>query len=289
MKIDKEYPATHSMATSWFAVDEDGNVALIEFGDNGPAPHVPSEVYLPELVLEHAAHETDIIPTASYTEEQINEILGDCVDEDGCCGTAIVELKRCREDEFIKWARMQNEKSANSRAVIRLNPKLDYYAINNGEQGELVRKKWFYNVYDCNLSIDEDWNKETSSVEWEKSFKYAPYYVFGQPYSNNHRISKAHTPVHPVKIDQLPTHIQESAIKLPIRFAETEKFQIADYVECSSYGGQTFEHQGQCYELLPDSNGEMVYIASGKRNPEAPYKLSVEEVSQLKKDKKYGV
>lgn len=27
MKIDKEYPATHSMDTAWFATDLDGNVA----------------------------------------------------------------------------------------------------------------------------------------------------------------------------------------------------------------------------------------------------------------------
>ena len=26
MKIDKEYPATHSMSTAWYVADEDGNV-----------------------------------------------------------------------------------------------------------------------------------------------------------------------------------------------------------------------------------------------------------------------
>lgn len=28
MKTKKEYPATHSMWTAWFAIDADGNVAI---------------------------------------------------------------------------------------------------------------------------------------------------------------------------------------------------------------------------------------------------------------------
>lgn len=34
----KEYPATHSMWTSWFAADKDGNVAIMECFDEGPSP-----------------------------------------------------------------------------------------------------------------------------------------------------------------------------------------------------------------------------------------------------------
>ena len=38
MITDKEYPATHSMSTAWYCADEDGNVAIIDFDDNGPVP-----------------------------------------------------------------------------------------------------------------------------------------------------------------------------------------------------------------------------------------------------------
>ena len=40
MKIDKEYPATHSMSTAWYCVDEDGNVGIFDIDDNGPVPLV---------------------------------------------------------------------------------------------------------------------------------------------------------------------------------------------------------------------------------------------------------
>ena len=42
MKLFKEYPATHSMSTSWFAIDEEGKVAILNFEDNGPIPQPAS-------------------------------------------------------------------------------------------------------------------------------------------------------------------------------------------------------------------------------------------------------
>ena len=38
MKQFKEYPATHSMSTAWYCVDEDGNVGIFDIDDNGPVP-----------------------------------------------------------------------------------------------------------------------------------------------------------------------------------------------------------------------------------------------------------
>ena len=59
MKTNKEYPATHSMATSWFAVDAEGNVGIIEFEDNGPVP-------------------TDIVPETECSDSIICEAI--CAD-----------------------------------------------------------------------------------------------------------------------------------------------------------------------------------------------------------------
>ena len=38
MIIDREYPATHSMSTAWYCVDEDGNVGIFDICDYGPVP-----------------------------------------------------------------------------------------------------------------------------------------------------------------------------------------------------------------------------------------------------------
>ena len=38
MRINKEYPATHSMSTAWYVANKDGNVAIMNFEDKGPVP-----------------------------------------------------------------------------------------------------------------------------------------------------------------------------------------------------------------------------------------------------------
>lgn len=51
MKFDKEYPATHSMETAWYAADEDGNIALIMYNDNGPVPENLPDVRIGEKYI----------------------------------------------------------------------------------------------------------------------------------------------------------------------------------------------------------------------------------------------
>ena len=52
MLQDKEYPATHSMSTAWYVADEDGNVGIMDFNDNGPVPwKTEEEASVEELVF----------------------------------------------------------------------------------------------------------------------------------------------------------------------------------------------------------------------------------------------
>ena len=39
LSVNIDYPAAHSMDTSWYAVDADGHVALFTTGENGHAPN----------------------------------------------------------------------------------------------------------------------------------------------------------------------------------------------------------------------------------------------------------
>ena len=50
MKIDKEYPATHSMDTAWFVTDLDGNVAIFQFEEDGPGPIPFTDLHTDELI-----------------------------------------------------------------------------------------------------------------------------------------------------------------------------------------------------------------------------------------------
>ena len=70
MKTMKEFPATHSMSTEWFVVDEEGNIALFDFDENGPVPvdiPVESSSCLMTSEEDFGEKDSDEIVTA-YTE-----------------------------------------------------------------------------------------------------------------------------------------------------------------------------------------------------------------------------
>ena len=76
MKLTKEYPATHSMSTSWFAIDDEGNVALLNFEDNGPVPCPPSSLeQSPESLIEGEGCEQYGFRYLNYTDEQVLEMF----------------------------------------------------------------------------------------------------------------------------------------------------------------------------------------------------------------------
>ena len=79
MKTDKEYPATHSMSTAWYFVDDDDNVAIMEFEDEGPIPvGVPRNGYFNENVLfGEVLEEDERDGTIQLTKEQLDLLLGE--------------------------------------------------------------------------------------------------------------------------------------------------------------------------------------------------------------------
>lgn len=69
----KEYPATHSMWTAWFAIDEDGNVAIMECDDNGPAPvGVLTDETSDSLLYDTLTSKEHRI---AYTDEQLRKMM----------------------------------------------------------------------------------------------------------------------------------------------------------------------------------------------------------------------
>ena len=82
MKADKEYPATHSMSTAWYMVDDDDNVAIIEYNENGPVPwDVPEGEGISSLLFGPNTNE-DLLPRIPFaiTEEQVDDFLSDLIE-----------------------------------------------------------------------------------------------------------------------------------------------------------------------------------------------------------------
>ena len=65
------------MCTSWFAIDADGNVAIMECDDNGPAPlSAPREVESDILILETL---TEPEAKIAYTDQQLSLMMGNSI------------------------------------------------------------------------------------------------------------------------------------------------------------------------------------------------------------------
>lgn len=76
MKIDKEYPATHSMSTAWYVADEDGNVAIMDYNDNGPVPWETGQTCIEELIYGHQEnYETKDFIAIDLTDDQIDDLM----------------------------------------------------------------------------------------------------------------------------------------------------------------------------------------------------------------------
>lgn len=103
MKTDKEYPATHSMSTAWYVADEEGNVAIIDYNENGPVPWETEQESIEDLVFGHE-EENDYIPI-NLTSDQINDLITNPrtpkIDED-VCFYSVLRIDKKQAVSFIK-------------------------------------------------------------------------------------------------------------------------------------------------------------------------------------------
>ena len=75
MKTKKEFPATHPMSTEWFVADQDGNIALFNFGEDGP---IPEQIDFGDdcgSLEDISAPDEDGINSLELTDEQTADML----------------------------------------------------------------------------------------------------------------------------------------------------------------------------------------------------------------------
>ena len=106
MITDKEYPATHSMSTAWYVADEDGNVGIMDFNDNGPVPWELEETSVEDLVFGHEEdYEKKIFIPIDLTDEQIDDLITNPhlpKNEEDWCDDFIVQIDLEQEDDFLR-------------------------------------------------------------------------------------------------------------------------------------------------------------------------------------------
>lgn len=299
MKTDKEYPATHSMDTTWYIVDEEGNVGLLDISANGPVPFGLGENNMEDLSI--GLHdEGDDCLEIQLTDEQLFEILDEpCPpDEKKFWFDEIIQIDFAKKEDFIQL--MQNNDVTlkfclsptagvyfiDARKCISRRPVNERDVIKKRSTlNKLISQKIIQKVYNVK-SLCMDDIVENGEMVIEKEFETLPYYVYFQPYCPENPQQKVHTPQHPIKIEQLSESLQKKALRLPLKFKDHDKLQIAEWYPSEVSAWETVKLQGTEYSLLPLTNGGEAWIKSEQKTANGfPNVISKEEMEQLIKEK----
>lgn len=262
MKFDKEYPATHSMETAWYAADEDGNVALVNYNSNGPVPKDLHDVDLGELAFGYE-YDKDC-RYVQITEEQMEEMSDPTLpigDEDSLYVSDIYVKVEKENREAFETA--MNKARLGCRLI---NDNWGLYAVDNdvmersGLAKGLNKKKLISKVYKVPyFDVDGDELKDGKPV-FTKNFKSCSYYVYAEPYWPDTPMERINIPKNPVKIVQFPKKLRQRIPVIPIKFKDSKTFQIAEWIMCKTELSDHGYLNGCCYDLLPLSDGTMAYL-----------------------------
>ncbi|MBR6042885.1 MAG: hypothetical protein IKP37_09660 [Paludibacteraceae bacterium] len=283
MKTSKEYPATHSMSTAWFVIDEEDNVALFEGADNGPVPNgLREERFIDELIFRDGVQEVNGEKFIDFSEEQASYWVENLLDPNfsdwKSCWDIILQIDPDRKDVYLSY----------KPDSIRLNAKYGLYYSGNGYLPKiLLEEKIVLKATYCPY-----WNEPLSNIEVQNHS--CPFFLYENEWNFRFPFVRANIPLYPVKASQLSLKQLKQSVRLPIKFNEREKIQVMPLYPCYSYCSEYENHilkGGYPYVEVFGSLGEPVYAldyyADGEENIKAlkniPLTLSLKEVDNLKK------
>lgn len=277
MKRDKEYPATHSMSTAWYAVDEDGNVAIMDYNENGPVPWQTEQTCTEELVLGHYEDENNkVFLPIRLTDDQVYELLDNGKEPKDefkfWFYDAIVQIDLNQEKEFLELIKQPdiNVRSCVSKDLGLYMIDCEQCFIDKREAGhthplkssslhKMLASKMILKVYSEKSFYVGDETRD-GKVFFDTDFDSAPYFIYGQPYWNKLLAERLNIPRHPVKISQFPEALKKRVHYVPVKFHECKQFQIAEWHPCSFTSGDEKVVNGCRYGLLTLTDGTEAYV-----------------------------
>ena len=274
MKIDKEYPATHSMSTAWYCVDEDGNVGIIDIEDNGPVPvggytqSCVEELFWDDFSIDNG----DYIKDFKLEPEQISSLL---IEPAECCSDwekseygwlnpdwaeTIIKIDMSQID-MLKLALSKDKSTFRPRPIcLSMDEGLFYVDLFYNKEGVEILEK--------NNVIMARYKAPHYSTQWAEGFEEKgkrhtnafPLYIYFQDYSPNYLPAMRQTnPSSPLKIEQLPKDIQTKIRKLPIRFKESEKIQLAELMPVYGIWSIRYVYNNRIWWELASSDNSLIY------------------------------
>lgn len=289
MKTNKEYSATHSMATAWYCVDEEGNVGVFEIEDNGPKPMGCDEgLDVNDIWFDFSIDKEKGIKDLCLTPDQIKPLLKPLKTPDRWEQKKVVITeylsgggKKTTEHSYIynaSWNQvvikidmtkllfllqaMSMEKE--EKCMICLSREEGFFMVDFScnqkgvellESNHVVLAKFGFPFY-----YFEDFESDEEIIAMrDKEFNRFPVFIFQQPdWPNEGAAKRMSNPTCPIKYEQLPQKIKAEIVQLPIKFREAEAIQLAEFVPVVFMCRAKYCGDDEWYQIC-SSNGETEY------------------------------
>ncbi len=280
MKLFKEYPATHSMSTAWYCVDEDGNVGIFDIDDDGPVPvndYKQNEVN--EVFWEDFSSEgEDIIKSLNLSEEQVKPMLAEPYDERGVweqdkygCGNpawmeVIIKIDMSKYDVLLQAASLEKDHYYHPKCI-SMNQGLfyvDFFFNKKGvellEDNHVILAKYKAPYYETPF-----YDSEPDEIKHiERNIQKFPLFIYHQDYCPNYEpATRLTNPKYPLRIEQLPKNIQETIKKLPLKFKEHDRIQLAELLPVEGIWSPRYVYNNRIWwQLASSKEGKIYYNVS---------------------------
>lgn len=271
MITDKEYPATHSMATAWYMVDADGNVGLIAFDDNGPVPksnHVEPDLGLVDLVFGQGLSSDETCKGIHLNVSQLHELLGqprkpdDVKLWDVCLAVAPEYTSKflylCENEDITNYGCISAEMNL---YFVDVYDCIDSSGniIKGSTLDKMINGNMIRAIYQMPaLDVISEYDKDTESVVFSKNYDNTPYYVYCQSYWTSDPQHRMNVPSNPVNIAQVDEAFRGKMLHVPVRFKDAEDLQIAQWFVCNSNAPElVIDNAG--YSLFPIDKHTDIY------------------------------
>lgn len=256
MITDKEYPATHSMATAWFAIDDAGEVAMLNFDDNGPVPQLVPQTYIECILQEKAGVYRDGIYYVDLTSLQAREMLKTFESDDeltklGGPFPDFVQIRQGYVDRFLQLVEHIDNKvcfSKEERIYF-----VDFGDVSEKAKSEMVREKMItaYRKSGDMGCIDgePDWFEQVFYMKGtlKNTCEGMPFYLYHQTDYDDLPMIRLNEPEYPLKASQVSPYIQNNAVRISGLFSEMYVFQIACHTPVKKY-----DHGNHNWDYLDD-------------------------------------
>ncbi len=240
MTNNKEHYSSRPLPTAWYIVDNDDNVGIMEFGENGPIPWGTEEACIEDLVFGY--EEKGKYQRINLTDDQIYNLMEaphQPKDEKLWINVA-VKIDFNQGKDFLELTRNPDVEchTISTKLGLYVFDALDCLSDYGDSTGKLLETSTLYRMLDKEMILEVYKRKDffikdvwmNDKVEFEHDFTSAPYFIYVQPYWPELPAERINIPANPIKLNQFPEEFRERIYHLPVKFRECKSFQISQWI-----------------------------------------------------------